>query len=129
MSKKFRYRGARGRFVKYGQGGKREKIKRRRKKKIPPPPPPEVHEYLVSFSYDKTGRSFDIIVTATSEDEAQQIANQFLKRDANGRKIFKAGFSGWSTIIAKGRKTNGATGKAQYREDSEEDEDEENGEE
>ena len=105
-----------------GKRYKRQKIERKRKKAPPLPPQTRVHEYIISFSYSKSGRTFDVIVTATSRAEALDVAKIFLSKDTNGRKIAQAGFSGWSTRVAKGRVTNEAAGEAEYRQDSEEEE-------
>ena len=110
------------------QGGdryKRERIKIGKKKPPKPPLPPpepegEVHEYIISFSYDKTGRQFDIIVTARSEEEAREVSKGFLKSDTRGRNISRSKFSGWSQGVARGRRTDADAGEAEYREDSEE---------
>ena len=101
---------------------KRERIKKRKRVAPPPPPPPreEVHEFLVSFTYDKSGRSFDVIVTATSEEEARAVAKGFLASDSKGQNITQARFKGWSQVVAKGKRSDLEAGEAEYREDSEE---------
>jgi hypothetical protein len=104
---------------------KRERIKAPvKKRKFPPVPPPipegEVHEYVVSFSYDKSGRSFDVIVTATSQEEARSVARGFLSTDAKGRNIARAKFQGWRTSVAQGRLSGEDAGEAEYRSESEE---------
>ena len=102
---------------------KRERVKIGKRPPPPPPPPPppeEVHEYVVSFSYDKTGRMFDVIVTATSEHEANEVAKQFLRDDQRGQRISRSKFAGWSNITARGARSNEEAGEAEYRSDSEE---------
>jgi hypothetical protein len=111
-----------------GDRYKRERITARKPKKperlpIPEPRPaaePEVFEYVVAFSYDKSGRSFDIIVTARSEEEARANARIFLRTDAKGKNIARAGFAGWKQTVARGRASSEEAGEAEYREDSEE---------
>lgn len=111
-----------------GDRYKRERITVRKPKKpgprpIPPPTPPpepEVFEYIVAFSYDKSGRSFDVIVTARSEQEARDNARLFLKSDAKGKNIARAKFAGWSQSVARGRASAEEAGEAEYRQDSEE---------
>jgi hypothetical protein len=104
------------------QGGKRykrEKLKRKRKFIPPPPPKEEVSEWIISFEYDKSGRSFDLIVTARDQSEAFKVAKLFLEKDRRGKNIYRAEFKGWSQSAAKGEVTNEKEGKAEYREDSE----------
>lgn len=129
-----RYRGPGGRFTtkaKWKRGKKRgdkrykrEPVKKRKKKPPPPPPPPIVSEWLVTFSYEKTGRSLDVIVTARSEEEALRVAKQFLASDKNGRNISRAKYHGWAQRAAKGAATNEEAGEAEYREESEDEESE-----
>jgi len=92
---------------------KREKIK----PKPPPPPPPEgpVYEWIVSFSYDKSGRSFDVITTARSETEAYKVAMEFLRSTPDGKNIVRAGFSGWKVVPTRGNKSELEAGNAEYR--------------
>lgn len=100
---------------------KREKIEAP-KKKLPPVPPPfigeEVHEYIISFSYDKSGRSFDVIVTARSQSEAGKIAKSFLATDRRGRNIARAKFEGWRMTTARGEASDQDVGEAEYRSES-----------
>ena len=119
-----RYRGPKGRFTtkaKWKRGKKRGDKRYKRepiKKKVPPPP--GVSEWLVTFSYDRTGRSFDVIVTARDEQEAFLVARRFLRGDPRGRNISRSGFKGWSMDAAKGKVSDEEPGEAEYREDTEE---------
>ena len=102
---------------------KREKINLPPQKELPPPPGgAAVFEYMVTFTYDKTGRSFDVIVTATTKEQAEQVAKEFLAHDRNAQKITKSKYSGWDLQTAIGKISSEAPGEAEYREDSEEEE-------
>lgn len=88
----------------------------------PPAPPPKVEElfeWVIGFTYAKSGRTFDVIVTAPYEARALVPAREFLSQDAKGRQIVKAGFSGWDTQIAKGRPVAKAH-EPEYRDESQE---------
>lgn len=98
-----------------GKRYKREKIKRKRKR-IPPPPP--IYEWIVTFTYLESGRTFDVIVTAASEEEALDVASRFLLDDEQGRKIVRAGYHGWDRRAARGQRANEVSGLAEYREES-----------
>lgn len=76
---------------------------------------PEVFEWLVTFTYDKSGRSFDVIVTAREETEAVDVAKQFLRDDPDAQRIVRARFHGWSAVPARGKPTYEEPGKAEYR--------------
>ena len=95
---------------------KREKVK----PKPPPPPPPEgpVYEWIISMSYKKSNRSFDVIVTARNEAEAYDVTRNFLRDDTQGRRIVQAGFHGWELVPAKGALTEEEPGEAEYRDKS-----------
>ena len=111
-----------------GDRYKRERISERKPKKpvhFPVQPPRsaaelEVHEYVVSFSYNKSGRSFDLVVTATSEKQARSVAKEYLSTDVKGKNIHRAGYTGWSQRVAKGKVSDEQPGEAEYREDTEE---------
>lgn len=75
----------------------------------------DVYEWIVSFSYDLTGRSFDVIVTARDESEAFTVAREFLSKDVQGQRIVKAGFRGWQADVAKGVRSDEEAGEAEYR--------------
>lgn len=118
-----------------GERYKRQKIeiRKRRRIELPIPEPPEeepdidyvepeepdVAEYIVGFTYEKSGRSFDVLVTARTDDEAFTVARQFLRDDEQGKRVVTAGFQGWKRTIARGDKTDEAPGEAEYRSDSE----------
>lgn len=112
------------------QGGeryKREKIRHRKivaPPPVPPPPPPtpptQVFEWVVTFSYDKTGRSFDVVVTAYEETQAFSVASQFLRSDARGRNITRSKFAGWNFSVARGNASEEETGEAEYRDETKE---------
>lgn len=111
-----------------GDRYKRERITARKPAKparrpIPPTRPaaePEVFEFVVSFSYDKSGRSFDLVVTATDKKQAEDVAKEFLSHDIKGRNISRSGYEGWKQRVAKGNPSDEDPGEAEYREDSEE---------
>lgn len=87
----------------------------------PPPPPPKepVWEWIISFTYEQSGRSFDLIVTASTEAQAFSIARDFLKNDPKGHRIAAANFAGWFSDAARGERTDEEAGEAEYRSDSE----------
>lgn len=92
------------------------------KKEGPPPPPPEgdVFEWIVNFSYEKSGRSFDIIPRAIDETEAYDMAVTFLQEDREAQRIVRSGFRGWTPSVAKGKKVSPEMrGQVEYRNDSE----------
>ena len=110
-----------------GDRYKRERIpvgKRKKKREVTPPPPPpqapEVFEWVISFSYDKSGRSFDVIVTATEEAEAFGVAREFLRTDSRGRNIVRAKFAGWDHKTVRADRSDEEVGEAEYRDESEE---------
>jgi hypothetical protein len=96
---------------------KREII-REKKPPVAPPLPSKVYEFIVSYSYDASARSFDVIVTAMTAEEARKIARQFLARDPKGKNIAKARFIGWSERIARGKVSDELPGEAEYRDES-----------
>jgi hypothetical protein len=134
----FRYRDKKtGKFVSKAawkrsrKGRKREKVEKRKPPKPPaipptpplPPPPPPVFEWMVAFTYDRTGKTFDVIVTATDEGEAYNTALQFLRDDPKGQRILtptRRLKRGWEGVPIRGRETGGPAGEAEYREESEE---------
>lgn len=83
-------------------------------------PPDQVFEWLVTFTYDKSGRSFDVIVTSLDETEAVSVAKQFLRDDGTEdfKRIVPSHFHGWSSTPAKGKPTDEDSGNAEYRIDS-----------
>jgi len=103
-----------------GQGGNRYKRQRVKRKKEEEPPPPigDVFEWIVGFEYGKTGRSFDVITTARNETEAYEVAKEFLSDQEQGRRIVRAGFSGWNVDVARGHKSDEEAGEAEYRDKS-----------
>jgi hypothetical protein len=105
--------------AKGGTRYKRGKIRKKEPGVVIPPGEPEVHEWVISFSYNKSGRSFDVIVTAKTEEEAMFVAKEFLKDDKKAKNITRAKFTGWSFSAAKGNISRKDTGEAEYREDSE----------
>jgi hypothetical protein len=125
-----RHRNKSGRFSKRG---KRERVysqsetilrrvkraEKEREKKKPPPPefPPDapVFEFIISFSYEDSGRSFDVIATARDEQEAYFVATRFLQEDREGQRIVRSGFHRWTFDIPKGVATNVEAGNAEYR--------------
>lgn len=120
-----------GRFVKKstwtrsrGRGGtrfKRESIRqtsppvRLPEKATPPAARPSVFEWIVSFSYRRSNRSFDVIVTAASRTDALSTAKEFLRSDIDGSRIARSGFKNWSAAIARGNLTEVEAGNAEYR--------------
>jgi hypothetical protein len=99
---------------------KRQTVKIKKEKEIPVPVEveEEVHEWVISFSYDKNGRNFDMIVTARNGEEAYRVAKIFLEHDKKGKSIYRANFHGWTHTTAKGKLTNEEAGEAEYRQDS-----------
>lgn len=122
-----------GRFVKkstwtrsLSHGGdryKRERTISRKHKKpdrlpVRPTPeaePPAVFEWIVSFSYNRSRRSFDVIVTAATRADALSTAKEFLRADIDGSRIARSGFKNWSAAIARGNVTEIEAGNAEYR--------------
>jgi hypothetical protein len=103
---------------------KRERAKTRalaKKAKAAPPPSvtAEVFEWIVNFSYEKSGRSFDVIVTARDESEAYNVALEFLRGDIKSQRIVRSGMRGWTPSVARGKTANEEAGNAEYRNDSE----------
>src|SRR6266576_2294885 len=100
---------------------KKQKVKRKKRPPKPPPlPPPQgpVYEWIISMSYKKSNRSFDVIVTARNEAEAYDVTRNFLRDDTQGRRIVQAGFHGWELIPVKGALTEEGPGEAGYRDKS-----------
>lgn len=102
------------------KGGTRYVRQQVKHKKAPRPSPVEapsrpVFEWIVSFTYEASGRSFDVIVTARDEGEAYRVARGFLRDDIQGQRVVAAGFHGWKTDIAKGERSNEEAGEAEYR--------------
>lgn len=82
--------------------------------RVPLAPLP-VFEWIVSFTYDKSGRSFDVIVTARDETEAESVAKEFLRRDPDAQRIARSRFHGWTAVPARGNRTDEDAGEAEYR--------------
>ena len=82
---------------------KKRPIRRRKRKRTTPIVSDKLAEYVVSFSY-KTGRMFDVIVTAETEDEALEEASTFLATDPNGMRIVQSGFTNWEMEAARGKR-------------------------
>jgi hypothetical protein len=106
------------------KGGKRYKKEQVGELPPPPPPPLQTHEWIVAFTYDRTGKSFDVIPTATNENDAYDVALQFLRDDPKGQRILTPSGRrlkrGWEvSSIARGKETNEPPGQAEYREESE----------
>ena len=80
-----------------------------------PAAPPELREWLVTFTYEKTGRSFDLVVTAADEAGAFIFAKEFIANDARGRKIAEARYHGWEITIAKAKVSSEKEGYVEYR--------------
>lgn len=83
----------------------------------------EVFEWLCTFTYERTGKSFDVIVTARTEDEAKDTALEFLWTSVRGRHIMESRRKlkkGWTMSIAQANKTRRKSGLAQYRDESKE---------
>jgi hypothetical protein len=78
----------------------------------------DVFEWVVGFSYEKSGRSFDVIVTARDEAEAYGVAIDFLQHDREAQRIVRSGMKGWIYSPAKGKLTNVEAGNAEYRNQS-----------
>jgi hypothetical protein len=83
--------------------------------KKPPVGAGEIFEWIVGFSSQKSGRSFDVIVTARDKSEAYAVAIDFLRHDLNGQSIVKRTLRKWTVSVAKGRPTNVEAGNAEYR--------------
>lgn len=91
------------------------------------PPPPPLFEWLVSFTYERTGRTFDIIVSAPTEEQALSEAKGFLRKDRNGIKVL-ASLNAWKVAPVRGPQVDEYQ-PPEYRDESEETESEENAEE
>jgi len=74
-----------------------------------------VFEWIVGFTYSRSGRSFDIIVTTVDETEAYSTAIDFLQHDREGQRIARSGLKGWEFSVARGKRTNREAGLAEYR--------------
>jgi hypothetical protein len=129
----YRYRDIKtGRFVKEEKWRRerarpRRKYKRERiKKPLPPPEPPEppaiIYEWLIVFTYQDSGRTFDVISTATNDAEAKDVAEIFLRTDPRASKMFDIRGKlkrGWVTSIVRSSRTREEVGEAEYRSESE----------
>lgn len=119
VSAKFYRKHQRARF---GLGKRYVQVKLRipiRPSKAPPPPGAPVYEWVISFTYEPSGRSFDVIVTARDDEhEAYSVAKDFLKADADASRIVRANFRNWGIVPARGKRTEEDEGKAEYRKDS-----------
>jgi hypothetical protein len=80
-----------------------------------PTPTTGTHDWLLGFTYEPSGRSFDVLVTARDEHEAYDVAKQFLREDADAQRIVRANFRNWGITIARGRTTKVLPGEAEYR--------------
>lgn len=94
-------------------------IAKKAKEAQPPAVTADVFEWVVNFSYEKSGRSFDVIVTARDENEAYNVAVQFLREDVKSQRIIRSGMRGWLPSVARGKKTNEEAGNSEYRNESE----------
>jgi hypothetical protein len=95
-------------------------IAKKAKEATPPAETAEVFEWVVNFSYEKSGRSFDVIVTARDENEAYNVGLEFLRGDVKSQRIVRSGMRGWMPSVARGKKANEEAGNAVYRNDSDE---------
>lgn len=102
-----------------GLGKRYVKQQIRIRKEPGPPPEGDVFEWVVNFSYEKSGRSFDIVTTARDETEAYNTAIEFLQGDREAQRIVRSGLRGWQPSVAKGARTNVEAGNAEYRNDTE----------
>ena len=91
-------------------------LQKRIRTKVRPAAPPELREWLVTFTYEKTGRSFDLVVTARDEAGAFIFAKEFIAADPRGRKIAEARYHGWEITIAKAKVSIEKEGYVEYRE-------------
>jgi hypothetical protein len=78
---------------------------RRRKRAQKGAPPPQVgaptYEWLVTFTYEATGKSIDVICTAKTEDEAINVALAFIRRV--NRKLYQIIIEyAWKITAARG---------------------------
>jgi hypothetical protein len=90
----------------------------RKPPKAAPPLPAPVFEWIVSFTYTDSGRSFDVLVTARNIGQARKTAIDFLRDDPEGRKIVRAGLAGWKVRTARGKESSEEPGEAEYRDTS-----------
>jgi hypothetical protein len=79
--------------------------------------PAPVTEFLVTFTYTESGRSFDVITAAPDADAALENAKEFLSKDKNGKKITAARFHGWAMRTARGNVAD-ENSKTEYRANS-----------
>lgn len=120
VSKKF-WQSKKGRTAKYLGGFKKRYVAQTRKHyykprvKEPITASPIVHEWIASLSYKKSGRSFDVILTATNRERAKDVLDQFLDSDIQGKRVYRSGYSGWELTFAKGKVANEGEGEAEYR--------------
>lgn len=106
------------RFVRKRIVSKVPKVQRKpstRKLPARPAAPPELREWLVTFTYEKTGRSFDLVVTAKDEAGAFIFAKNFIAQDADAKRIAEARYHGWDLSIAKANKSSHREGHVEYR--------------
>lgn len=97
---------------------KAKELAKRSKEAPPPPETRQVFEWVVNFSYEGSGRSFDVITTGRDEAEAYNTAIKFLRDDVDAQRIIRANLRGWTPSIVKARKTDEEAGEAEYRNDS-----------
>ena len=73
----------------------------------------------MTFTYDKTGRSFDLVVTAKNETDAFFFAKEFIAQDERAKKIAEAHYHGWDLSIAKAKVSTQEEGHVEYRQPEE----------
>lgn len=83
----------------------------------PPEREGESHYYMVAFSYKKSGRTFDIVTIARSEDQAIRNADKFLANDERGKRIVRSHYDGFTITPAvdKTRPVDHRVGFTRYR--------------
>jgi hypothetical protein len=91
------------------------KVKAKKRPPLPPPEEREIYEWIVAFTYEDSGKTFDVIVTARDSEEAQRVALEFLRTTPQGRNITRAGLSGWNVDVARGVRSDEEAGEAEYR--------------
>lgn len=76
-----------------------------------------VFEWTVTFTYLKSGRSFDVIVTARDEQEALDVARDFVRTDKteDWTRASRHNFRGWIASPARGIETSLDPGEAEWR--------------
>lgn len=69
----------------------------------------------MTFTYEKTGRSFDLVVTGRNEADTFMAAKNFIAADADAKRIAEARYHGWDLSIAKAAKSTHREGHVEYR--------------